>query len=425
MKTASVKIPECLLLLVLSIICPGNFLLSPLTSQAQPPLPASHAEPNTGLVAIPRPATITTRGGQADKSPPQVVGRFTIEAGKSRRDSLTIGHKCPAPNLIRIKSGQRILQFEGPTDAVSFRPGLNNFSVRIDAAKLKPKLYPVKFTVECLDCKPPTCFLKIKELVVEITVVKPSSPAKPSQGKLPAGGSAASPADDKEARVLSKRGPQFPDKYNLSDFSFKAFVRGGWPFFIDYELEQPGRLTLTIAAKNAPPFTYEFKETSVGRHNEKIKLPASLGSGPASYTIKAVSERSANGVLVPLIWALAAGDGAVGSSEIDQITLSPRDIRIIRGKPAKASYSFRARVPFSGGAQADIRLLDGGSSEQVSSKFYGRHLTAGDVISDEWNCKKGGQPSLGRHELFVKAWYTIEEGDGAFGIAISLPVVVR
>lgn len=426
MKNAPARIPE-FSLLVLSIIFAGIFLLLQLTAQAKSQIPASQREPQPALKATPRPSP----------TPPLTKQPFIIEEGKPARVRTKISQPCKLPHRYRITSQESFLQFEEPTDSVLIEPRVAKLLVaRIDTP-LKPGVYPVMVNVECLDCgNEPRCPQIRNAFVIELTV-KPSAQTPPSAPQTAAplppapsnGEGATSTEDDKEARELSKHGPQFPNIYNLSDFSFKGFVKGGWPFFIDYELERPGHVTLTITAKNAPPFTYEFEWTSAGRHEKIIKLPMSLGGGPvvASYAIKAVSERSANAALVPLIiWALAAGDRAVGSSEIDRVTLSPRDIRIVRGNPApKASYSFRVRVPFSGGAQADIRLLNGVNSEQVYSQFYDRHLTAGDVISGEWNCKRGGQPSLGRHELFVKAWYTIEEGDGAFGHAISLPVVVR
>jgi len=225
--------------------------------------------------------------------------------------------------------------------------------------------------------------------------------------------------------VISKKGPIFQAKFNLSDFKFKAFVKGG-PLFFDYELEQPGHVTLTIKVKKAKPFVYEFRGTSAGRHEETITLPSHLGGKPlvASYSIKAVSDKTTGAGLVPLdVHAMAVGE-AVGSSGITEVNFQPRDVQMIQGRPAaNATYSFRAIRPFSGGLAADVMLVVGGMSETVSTQSYRRQIARGELVEGVWDCKKGRMPSLGRHRLSVRAWYTLQTG-GSFAIGNSLQTVL-
>jgi hypothetical protein len=181
---------------------------------------------------------------------------------------------------------------------------------------------------------------------------------------------------------------------------------------------------LIITVKRKLPFVYIFPETSVGLHEELIQLPAYLGDNPsvASYSIKAVSERMFG--LAPLIiHAFAVGEEAVGSSGIDRVSFEPRNVNVVRGLPERnATYSFRAIRPFSGGATADIRRINGSSAVMVSAQLYNRRIERDETISGEWDCKRGGTPSLGKHKLFVKAWFTIQNG-GAFALVFSPSLV--
>jgi hypothetical protein len=425
MKIASARIPRRFLLALL-IIFAGMPLPSQLTIQAKSPLPASSKELNPESGAAQRPVPTQTPAGQADMSS-QANWRFQVEEGKSKRESITLDHRCPTPKLLRIKSDKKFFQFEAPTDSVLFQPGSNIFTVLIDATGLKEGVHRVKLDVECLNCKEePKCPQVASKLVVEITVTKQSSQTPqgnpqnaPSLPTLPS----QATQGDKEVQELSINGPQFPATLNLSDLKFKALVKGNWPLFLDYELEQPGHVILIITLKKKLPYVYMFPEMSPGRHEKLITLPAYLGNGPlvATYSIRAVSERMFG--LVPLvIHAFAVGDEAVGSSGLDSVKFEPRNVRIVGGRPASnATYSFRAIRPFSGGANADIRRINGSSAVMVSAQPYNRRIGRDETIIGVWDCKRGRTPSRGKHKLFVKAWFTVQNGgSSAFAFSPSL-----
>lgn len=222
------------------------------------------------------------------------------------------------------------------------------------------------------------------------------------------------------AKKLAKAGPNIAATFNPSDFTFDALVQGNWPLFFDYEIEQPGHVRLIIKVNKGGSVTYVFKR-SAGRHGELITLPPNLASetAVASYSIKAVSDDTPGATPIPFnIRALAVGR-AVGSSGLTQLLFSPREVRVVGGRPAaRASYSFRSIRRFSGGAQAEIRLVSGGYSKRVGSKSFERVIAPGETVSGAWDCKKGGKPSLGRHKLFVKAWFTLQDS-GSWALAQS------
>lgn len=416
MKIASARIPRCLLL-VLSIIFAGMLLPSRLISQAKSPIPAFKNELNPKSGASQRPAPTQTPAGQVGQQQQAVVS-FTIEEGETKSYPLTLNHYCPTPKFLRINSGKKFLQFEVPTDSVLFQSGPNKFSVRIDATGLKEGVHRVEVSVECLNCKEePKCPQVANKFEVEITVTKQSSQTtQVTQG-------------DKEVQELSLNGPQFPATIKLNDLKFKAFVMGNWPLFLDYELEQPGHVILIITVKRKLPFIYKFPGTSAGRHEKLIKLPAYLGNGPlvASYSIKAVNERMFG--LVPLfVHAFAVGDEAVGSSGLDRISFEPGNVNVVRGVPDRdATYSFRAIRPFSGGAEANFRRINGSSptnassATSVSAQRYNRRIERNETITGTWDCKSAGTPSRGKHILSVKAWFTVQQrGPSAFVFSSSL-----
>lgn len=238
-----------------------------------------------------------------------------------------------------------------------------------------------------------------------------------AQIRIPIPTGRVSQADVKKA---ARSGPGLAAAFNLSDFTFDALVDGGWPVYFDYEIEQPGLVMLTINVKKGGSAPYVFKR-GAGRHEELVRVPASLAGKPAvaSYSIKAVSDDTPGATPISIdVNALAVGK-AVGSSGLTQLQFSPREVRMLKGRPAdSASYSFRSIRHFSGGAQADIRLVSGGFSRRVGSKSFGRAIAPGETVSGTWDCKKGGKPSLGRHKLFVKAWFTLQDS-GAWAVAQS------
>jgi len=232
------------------------------------------------------------------------------------------------------------------------------------------------------------------------------------------------------AESLSKEGPQFPTEFSMSNFTATCFVAGNWPLFIDYELEQSGRVTLTVAAEGVAPFIYRLRETRVGRHEELITLPTYFGGKPrvATYSIKAVSEDTAYVKPVPhlLIYAFGGGHNAVSSSGIDQVSFQPGSVLVSQNQ--RATYRFHSRRDFNKVSADFMRIGKNPDNEIVAQlvdrKKFDKGMRRDDVISDVWNCKAGGRASQGSHELHVRAWRGLESG-GDWMFTSSAPQWVR
>ena len=281
-------------------------------------------------------------------------------------------------------------------------------------------------------------------------------------------------APQTELETLSRNGPAIPAVFTMNELRFRALFKWDWALHFVYELAQPGAVTLTVSVDGHDhPVVFNVRGLVRGIHmlsanlNHACKIPLPGGIGTATYSIKAVTARPpADGVVPFFVRAIAAGprgergaalwrgdavastsgdfswlrgarltDAAYGFAPasyqvavplgISRLIFTPRDIRVVGGRPnANAAYSFSVTLPFNGGAEAQVLLLDGGSSARVSRQAFNRRLEAGETINGTWDCMRDGSPSLGRHRLYVKAWYTIQAG-GKWSFLSSDPVVVR
>lgn len=388
---------------------------------------------------------------------PRAPWRFTIAEGESKVEAVELHGPCAAPHLYRVSSRAEYFRFESQARALSLGgDSPKRVAVRIDARGLKQNVYRVPVSIECLDCATDRrCRQPNRTFVAEVTVTEPSPqtphyppddpPQQPPSHNPPSDNpppqtppqktppqTPPPPADDPAERrrlefeKLSREGPQFPATFKPNDFQFRAFVKGGWPLFLDYELAQPGTITVAVLVEGFPPLVYEFRGMSVGRHEEYIKLPDILGGlGVGSYAVRAVTDAPpADEPEAFVLRSFTAGDRAVGSSGLDRVTFTPRDVQLVSDQPCTTvAYSFRALRPFSGGAEADIRLTDGGSSVRAASQSYAG-LGAGETVNGSWDCRRDGRPSMGSHRLWVKAWFTSADS-GSFGLANSSQVRVR
>ena len=88
------------------------------------------------------------------------------------------------------------------------------------------------------------------------------------------------------ARELLEYGPQFPDRYDQSDFSFRALVGADWPMRFFYRLENKATLVITIQVMGAPPFTRTIEGEGMNiTYGEAFDLPTYAGKGPHAALI--------------------------------------------------------------------------------------------------------------------------------------------
>lgn len=382
--------------------------------------------------------------------------RVTVRQGEVRREPFVLESDC-LPHFISLRSETDFFRFEQPTDSVLVgRDRPVTLNAIVDATRLKPKLYSFTVTVRCLNCGSVKCNHNVTRLPIEVEVVKPSEPPTSTPGA--------------ELEELSRNGPAIPDTFPLNDLKFRALFRWGWSVRLVFELARPGVVTLTVHPDGYDrPLVYEERGLGPGVHEKSFTLPDAARvqrpdiTGAATYSVRAVVTEGApaEGVEPFFLRSMAAGVGAARgdrvaappgdyapragarlthasyglsaawgraalSSGIEEVIFSPRDVRVVGDRPsANAPYSFRVTLPFSGGAKAVVRLVNGGNSDAVSTQYFGR-LEAGQTVNGVWDCLKEGAPSLGRHRLMVRAWYTVQNsGDYEFGHSADSVVVRR
>jgi hypothetical protein len=220
-----------------------------------------------------------------------------------------------------------------------------------------------------------------------------------------------------DAQRLSAEGPQFPETFSPSDLTLKAFVKGGWPVFIAYELEEPGIVTLQINFvnfKHCPPYFHTFGGRRAGHHEEMFPLPGKYAEQPLAsvYSIKAVSDESPKARRIPLhLRAFGAGPQAVGSSGFEWVKFQPG--RVVARQRERASYSFYPIRNFPK-ATADFMLIRRGTNREIVAQRVGRkghdQVRRGLVVSDYWDCQADGKASVGLHVLYVRGWHSLGQG---------------
>jgi hypothetical protein len=244
----------------------------------------------------------------------------------------------------------------------------------------------------------------------------------------------ADPPVDPDTQRLSDDGPQFPPTFSPSDLTVKAFVKGGWPVFIAYELEQPGVVTLQInfvgpRFVHCPPYFHTFGGRRAGRHEEMFPLPGKFADEPqplaSVYTIKAMSDLTPQARRVPLhLRAFGAGPKAVGSSGFDWVKFEPG--QIVARQRERASYSFHA-IRYFPKATADFMHLHRGPDREIVARRVGRNehgqVRNDDVVSGYWDCRMAGRASVGLHILYVRGWHSLGEG-GDWMVTSSDPHMV-
>lgn len=229
--------------------------------------------------------------------------------------------------------------------------------------------------------------------------------------------------NEKPEKILSEKGPQFPGAFSMSAITVMAFVKGNWPFVIEYEMRQPGIALLSIVADGVAPFIYQL-DSRPGRQQFIIRqLPARFGDQvrPATYSIRALS--NGPGELQPIyfrVFGLGAGPRAVGSVGIDQLRFGPASIH--PKLKQKAMFGFHSRSDFDKVTAEFMRAA--GGQEIVTSVVDKEDIKEpvrrnSDILNKEWNAKK---VAPGPHMLQIRGWTSLKNA-GDWVVAWSPQIV--
>jgi hypothetical protein len=213
----------------------------------------------------------------------------------------------------------------------------------------------------------------------------------------------------------------------MSNLSVLGFVKGDWPMVVDYEVKQPGLFLLSVSAEGVAPFFYILEGSQPGRRQQILRLPPRFGTQPKSgnYTIHALTNTPGEATPVFLrVFGLGAGERAVGSVAIDQLSFSPSSIR--PKEKQNAYYGFHSHADFEK-VTAEFQLV-GLLNDAVVGRLEYKEDVKDPVRRDTeiqnkpWDPRKA-KAAPGQTLFQVRAWYTLKKG-GDWVIAWS-PQLVR
>ena len=268
----------------------------------------------------------------------------------------------------------------------------------------------------------------------------PQHPAETNQGRTPHGssngpaiaGAGAAVAGGIIAEMIAHHnaspekfghdGPEVPKDFDMNGFAVKGLVGPNWPVVLDFMVGSPGRVQLDIITADN---RHHYRATMTNPPNHRayaiIRLPADFGTKTQIAAYQIVSVAAAGSTAAPpqlRTYGLGAGEKAVGSVAIDQLSFQPA---IIHPEAKEvANYSFHAHSAF-----------DGVRAEFIFTTLYNGHVLVekdqeeklspipqGEQARGTWAGK--GKP--GEHLLEVRAWRGLENG-GDWVVAWSPDIV--
>lgn len=220
---------------------------------------------------------------------------------------------------------------------------------------------------------------------------------------------------------LGHQGPQVPKEFDMSGFVIKGLVQGDWPIVLDFVIDSPGFAQVDVAAGN--------RHFLVRMHNEpnrrgfaKVRLPKYFGTKPqiATYNIRSMPVEGSKDPAPRLrAYGFGAGEKAVGSVAIDQLTFQPATIH--PKAQEVADYGFHAHSAFDGVKAGFIftTLQNGRVLVQKDQEEDLSPVPEGERAKGTW---KGNPGKAGEHMLQIRAWRGLQSG-GDWVVAWSPDIV--
>jgi hypothetical protein len=221
---------------------------------------------------------------------------------------------------------------------------------------------------------------------------------------------------------FGKDGPEVPKEFDMNGFVIKGLVRPNWPVVLDFVLDSPGAAQVDIITADTKHHYRAIMTNGPNRRAYAIfHLPRDFGKEAqlAFYQIHSIPAAGTNSPPPRLrTFGIGAGDKAVGSVAIDQLTFQPATIHTSMQEFAR--FGFHAHSAF-----------DGVRAEFVFTTLYNGHLLVekdqeeklppipeGERGAGIWN----GNGKAGEHMLQVRAWRGLENG-GDWVVAWSPDIV--
>jgi hypothetical protein len=243
-----------------------------------------------------------------------------------------------------------------------------------------------------------------------------------------------------QVKKLTKKGPRLPLEYDMSDLSFRAFVKGGWPIVLDYRLESGAFAELSISVNGVTPLITKIDPAK--RAQLRITIPNDFGAKPQVAKLRitaltrnkepaafhlfgiAMGERgvlalwkvnaresylqvainSSNSTRTPDSEPFSLSTNAPQTSSSIQISVAdPTTIRPRQRPPL--SFSARCQSFFNSGRWELWHVESLRRAVEVWQESTGSILP-NQTKSGKWNgMKSGKQVSFGNHFVQLTAWY--------------------
>lgn len=231
---------------------------------------------------------------------------------------------------------------------------------------------------------------------------------------------------------FAHEGPQVPKELNMSSFAIKGIVGPHWPVVVDFMLDSPGSAQIDIIAADKHHIRATMPNLPNRRAYGIFRLPDDFGSKlqvavfqvhsvPAATGAASVSPgTSGTSTVSPAlrVYGIGAGERAVGSVAIDQLTFQPPTIHP-KSKEV-ATFGFHAHSAFNGVRAEFIftTLYNGQILVQQDQEQKLAPVPEGERANGTWE----GKGKAGQHMLQVRAWRGLENG-GDWVVAWSPDIV--
>jgi hypothetical protein len=227
-------------------------------------------------------------------------------------------------------------------------------------------------------------------------------------------------------------GPVMAAQFTLSNLTVNGFVKGGWPIAVDFQLNRPGPIFLSISSNKVDPYSIAMNGSQTGRQLQVFHIPSEFGTSPQNAQIRIHAADKIAGTDIPLpakIFGIACGPNAVGSIGIDQINFGPGSIQL--SLQQKATYFFFSHKSFDKVSVAFRKVEDRNGIIGISNivkeetiKMPAIDESIGKWIGTKeapriWNGEtRNNQPSQGLHVLQIRAWFS-DPGKQDWGVSLS------
>jgi hypothetical protein len=220
---------------------------------------------------------------------------------------------------------------------------------------------------------------------------------------------------------LGHDGPQVQKEFDMNGFVIKGLVHPNWPVVLDFMIDSPGSVQVEITAKDKHRYEATLNNAPNHRGYVIFRLPANFGTKlqTAIYRITAVPAPGGKTPAPRLrTYGLGAGEKAVGSVAIDQLTFQPATIHPKANEVA--AYGFHAHSAFDSVRAEFIftTLYNGRLLVQKDQEDKLAPVPEGERAKGTW--KGNGKP--GEHMLQIRAWRGYENG-GDWVVAWSPDIV--